>query len=50
MVADDLRRQADNFIELSDIADRIARRFLDQTPPAPRAPRDEDPDVDSYGQ
>ena len=50
MVADDLRRQADNFIELNDIADRIARRFLDQTPPAPRAPRDEDPDVDSYGQ
>ena len=50
MVADDLRRQADNFIELNDIADRIARRFLDQTTPATRAPSDEDPDVDSYGQ
>ena len=49
MVADDLRRQADNFIELNDIAERIARRFLDQAPPA-RAPRDEDSDFGDYGE
>jgi len=50
MVADDLRRQADNFIDLSDIAERIARRFIDQTPPAARAPREDDPDTESYGE
>jgi uncharacterized LabA/DUF88 family protein len=49
MVADDLRRQADNFIELNDIAERIARRFIEQTPPS-RAPRDDDPDIDNYGE
>ena len=49
MAADDLRRQADNFIELNDIAERIARRFLDQSPPA-RAPRDEDSDFGDYGE
>lgn len=48
MVADDLRRQADNFIELNEMAERIARRFLDQAPA--RAPRDEDPDTEPYGQ
>jgi uncharacterized LabA/DUF88 family protein len=37
MVADELRRQADNFIEMQDIADQIARTH---------APRDTGEDVD----
>ncbi|WP_420417374.1 NYN domain-containing protein [Pacificispira sp.] len=38
MIADELRRQADNFIELSDLADSIARNFHDsQRPQAPAA-------------
>ncbi|MGE4220459.1 MAG: NYN domain-containing protein [Alphaproteobacteria bacterium] len=32
MVADELRRQADNFVELQEIADRIARRHLPRPP------------------
>ncbi|MDW3206963.1 MAG: NYN domain-containing protein [Alphaproteobacteria bacterium] len=40
MIADELRRQADNFIELSDLAETIARNFHDaQRPQAPTAPR-----------
>lgn len=40
MIADELRRQADNFIELSELAESIARNFHDsQRPPAPAAPR-----------
>ncbi|MEQ8441582.1 MAG: NYN domain-containing protein [Alphaproteobacteria bacterium] len=35
MIADELRRQADNFIELSEIAEDIARNFHD----APRPPQ-----------
>jgi len=47
MVADDLRRQADNFIELQEMAERIARRFIDTAPA--RAPRDDDdPDAGNY--
>jgi len=36
MIADELRRQADNFIELEDLKDVIGR------PPRPARPRDED--------
>lgn len=35
MVADELRRQADQFIELSDIAPEFTRRLADRTPRAP---------------
>jgi uncharacterized LabA/DUF88 family protein len=44
MVADDLRRQADNFIELSEMAERIARRFEDRN--GGRLPRQEIDDED----
>jgi len=37
MVADELRRQADHFIELSDIAPKFTRRQTEPRPP--RAPR-----------
>ncbi|MEM7122290.1 MAG: NYN domain-containing protein, partial [Pseudomonadota bacterium] len=30
MVADDLRRQADNFIDIADIADVIARKYVER--------------------
>lgn len=40
MVADELRRQADNFIELQDIADQIARVHSQQRPA-----RDDDDDT-----
>jgi len=40
MIADELRRQADNFIELQDIAKDIARNFHDGgRPPGPVAPQ-----------
>lgn len=42
MVADELRRQADNFIDLADLADDIARRYEDRPPPR----RDDDYDYD----
>ncbi len=29
MIADELRRQADNFVDLADVADRVARNFHD---------------------
>ena len=45
MVSDGLRRQADHFIELRDIADDIARDFADR--PARPGPRDDDPDDDA---
>jgi uncharacterized LabA/DUF88 family protein len=39
MIADELRRQADQFIEIADLAPDIARRQAEQRPrPAPRAP------------
>ena len=31
MVADDLRRQADNFIDIADIADVIARKYVERS-------------------
>lgn len=40
MIADELRRQADNFIDLSDLAQTIARNFHDSPRPQPgSAPR-----------
>lgn len=40
MIADELRRQADNFIELRDLSETIARHFHNQPRPTPsRAPR-----------
>ena len=48
MVSDDLRRQADNFIDLHDLSERIARRFRD--PPAAVGTDDDaedEPDGDS---
>lgn len=33
MIADELRRQADNFVELQSLADEIARHFHNQRPP-----------------
>ena len=49
MVADELRRQADNFIDLNDLADDIARRYEDRPPRRddyPAAPRRDDYDDD----
>ncbi|MCR9219703.1 MAG: NYN domain-containing protein [Alphaproteobacteria bacterium] len=40
MIADELRRQADNFIELRDLSETIARHFHNQPRPTPaRAPQ-----------
>jgi hypothetical protein len=39
MIADELRRQADQFIEIAELAPDIARRQSEQRPrPAPRPP------------
>jgi len=38
MVADDLRRQADQFIELAEIAPEFTRRLADRPPRAPMRP------------
>lgn len=50
MVADELRRQADNFIELLELAPHIQRNLADRHPPAPRngeiAHDDDDGDED----
>lgn len=40
MIADELRRQADNFIELQELSSEIARHYHDQARPA--APREAD--------
>ncbi len=47
MIADELRRQADNFIELNDLASEIARRHEDRLQRAPVHDDDED-DEDDY--
>ena len=44
MVADELRRQADNFIELQDIADKIARAHTPREEPLDEDEVDEDED------
>jgi len=43
MVADELRRQADHFVELGELTDSIARNFHPR--PAPATPADPDPDL-----
>ena len=52
MVADELRRQADNFIELQTLADAIARRHVDRAPyaaePAGDADDEDFDDEDDY--
>lgn len=53
MIADELRRQADHFLELQDLAPEIARSHQDR-PPRPQqtsygAPQDEDEEED-YGE
>ena len=47
MVADELRRQADIFLELQDLADRIARRHAPRPPAAGYADDDYD---ENYGE
>jgi uncharacterized LabA/DUF88 family protein len=44
MIADELRRQADNFIELNDLASEIARKHVDR----PQRPASQDDDYDDY--
>jgi uncharacterized LabA/DUF88 family protein len=44
MVADDLRRQADNFIDVADLADTIARKYAERPTPV----SDSDDDYDDY--
>ena len=39
MIADELRRQADAFIDLADIADHIIRRQVEPRPPRAAVPR-----------
>jgi len=40
MIADELRRQCDNFIELSELSKLVARNFHDGARPAPRPRKD----------
>jgi len=42
MIADELRRQADNFIELQELSREVARHYHDQAKPAPAELADED--------
>jgi uncharacterized LabA/DUF88 family protein len=50
MVADELRRQADSFIELQDLANEIARTHSDRNYPRP-SPQEQDDDYDEeYGE
>ena len=44
MVADDLRRQADNFIDLADLADTVARKYVER----PSRPLESEDDHDDY--
>jgi hypothetical protein len=44
IVADELRRQADFFIELQDLAPKIARRSREAAPPRKDDPGKDDPD------
>ncbi len=46
MVADELRRQADCFIELQDLADAIARTHSDRSYPRPDHHNDQEDDYD----
>ena len=54
MIADELRRQADTFIELTELAEQIARGHSERParPPEPRGPsntvEDEDEDEDDF--
>jgi len=47
MIADDLRRQADNFIELADLIKKIDRD-PNKRPPRPVRPRTDDDDDDEF--
>ena len=38
MIADELRRQADDFIDLAELADHITRRQVEPRPRSPMAP------------
>ena len=49
MVADELRREADNFIELQDIADKIARNPADRAQRQAAHQQHQDDDSDSIG-
>ncbi len=42
MIADELRRQADNFIELQELSREVARHYHDQARPPAAAPTDEE--------
>ncbi|MBL4721089.1 MAG: NYN domain-containing protein [Alphaproteobacteria bacterium] len=44
MVADELRRQADRFFDLSNLASEIARKHTPQSPPPEPEPYDDDDD------
>ena len=46
MVADELRRQADDFIELSELAPLIARNPSERAPRPATAPREADAEPD----
>ena len=48
MVADELRRQADNFLELQDLAPRISRDMPRDATPRPIYDEDEDDDPHGY--
>jgi len=49
MVADELRREADNFIELQELSEKIARNPADRVPRQHPQQRDGDGDNDSDG-
>jgi uncharacterized LabA/DUF88 family protein len=58
MVADELRRQADNFVDLADLAPSIQRQHQNRDPATPREPRHArphdslpptDPDAPGFG-
>ena len=48
MVADELRRQADTFIELKDLADTIARRHAERQYPVDEDDSDDSDDSDDF--
>jgi hypothetical protein len=50
MVADELRRQADSFIELQDLANEIARTHSDRNYPRPSPQEQDDDDYEEYGE
>jgi uncharacterized LabA/DUF88 family protein len=48
MVSDELRRQADNFIDVADLADTIARKYVERPTRHTVDDEDDDEEFDDY--